>query len=67
VREIEIKMLNKNWREERKALTVQRDALFKNFQAHPMDVSLARAIKKLDDQIAVCELQLGKEHADSRR
>jgi len=32
-----------------------------------MNISLVHAIKKIDDQIVVCEEQLGKEHAASRR
>jgi hypothetical protein len=60
-------MLNKNWREERNALVAQRNLLFKNFEAHPMNISLVHAIKKIDDQIVLCEEQLGKEHAASRR
>jgi hypothetical protein len=48
-------MPNKDWREERKALVAKRESLFKDFQANPMDISLAQSIKKLDDQVAVCE------------
>jgi hypothetical protein len=56
----EIRVPNKNWRQKRKELVAKRELLFKNFQANPMDISLAQGIKKLDDQIAACEEQLGK-------
>jgi hypothetical protein len=62
----EVRVPNRNWREERKELVAKRDLLFKNFQANPMDISLAQGIKKLDDQIAVCEEQLSREQTELR-
>ena len=45
-------------------LKAKRDELFRQFENHPQQLSLAAEIKSIDDQIA--ELSLGKKKAQTK-
>lgn len=50
-----------DWREKRKELTAERDALFRQFQSNPSKTQTGQEIKRLDDQVAECEEHLNRQ------
>jgi hypothetical protein len=51
----------------RDELQTRRTQLFKAYERKPNDISLASEIKKLDDEIAECVEQMGKERRAGRK
>jgi hypothetical protein len=56
-----------DWKKKRDDLATKRKALFKKYSQTPQDFDLARQIKKIDDEVAVCTEKMSQERLTERR
>jgi hypothetical protein len=52
------------WKRKREDLQSRRTPLFKRYERNPSDLRLALEIKTIDDQIAECTQQMGRENLE---